>query len=113
MPAKTHKHKLKRVNIGVKKEYIVYKCALSDCSYYVARKLAVGKETICWKCSTVFTMKPRDLDYARPLCINCKGTLRPDIAAHNRRVHNKELFEQVTETPDELLQLLSGLPGLE
>lgn len=50
-----HIHKYQFKIIG--KDYRVFACALPDCTHYLAEELVVGKESICWKCGNVCTVR--------------------------------------------------------
>jgi hypothetical protein len=83
---KKHKvHKLERRILGKKRDYIVYACVLPGCSFYISRDLAKGTLNTCWKCGAQHALVAKDLQYKKPLCSNCRGTLRPDIAEFNKK----------------------------
>lgn len=65
-----HTHRYERVDIGVNKEYIVYRCSLPDCHHYLPETLVVGKKTICWRCGAEFILT-RNLLFKKPHCENC------------------------------------------
>lgn len=65
-------HKYYRVVLGKLKDYIVYKCALPNCSHFVQRELAVNRQSLCWKCERPFILSLRDLTLAKPICKDCK-----------------------------------------
>lgn len=66
-----HSHKVRRRNLGRKKDYIVYACVLPNCSYYVVPDLILGKEVICWSCGKPFIMTYGRL-IAKPTCCTNK-----------------------------------------
>ena len=70
MPSIKHVHKYFKRKMG--KDYVVYACALPDCSHYISADLIVGKKTICWVCGRV-TIVYRDSNgvLARPHCKGC------------------------------------------
>jgi len=65
-----HTHRYERVNIGVEKDYYVYRCTLPDCAHYVPETLVVGKKAICWRCGEEFVLR-KDLLFKKPHCENC------------------------------------------
>lgn len=74
-----HIHKYYRVilkkrskgNVPTGEDYVVYKCGLSGCGHYIARKLAVNRESICWECGEKFTLNLKALRLKKPRCPNC------------------------------------------
>lgn len=66
-----HVHKMKRVDIGKKGSYIVYKCMDPLCSWYQSPELALGKMTICWACGSEMILT-RDRFIAKPTCCTRK-----------------------------------------
>ena len=88
MPAtRRHTHKYHKVNMGHKKPYIVYACALPHCRHYVVQNAAIGKMTICWKCGNEFILN-RNSDgtvNAKPICPECKqGTQKKVVLTQER-----------------------------
>lgn len=65
-----HTHRYERVDIGVSKEYLVYRCTLPDCSHYLPESLVVGKKSICWRCGAEFVIR-KDLLFKKPHCEDC------------------------------------------
>lgn len=69
---KKHKvHKYRKVNIGRKEPYIVYRCMLPDCSHYLPESLIEGKKSICWRCGKEFVMTRAQMDPGityKPVC---------------------------------------------
>lgn len=71
----THEtHKYKRMDIGVNKPYIVYKCVL-NCPHYLIPALVIGRMTVCWRqshgCMKEFELKKSNLK-VKPTCPKCK-----------------------------------------
>lgn len=77
MPSIKHVHKYFRRKMG--KGYIVYACALPDCTHYIREDLVVGKKTVCWVCQRV-TIVYRDSNgiLARPHCKSCTKTKKEE-----------------------------------
>jgi hypothetical protein len=48
MGTKRHVHRYQRDVLG--KSYVIYKCALPDCTHYVPENLVVGRESQCNRC---------------------------------------------------------------
>ena len=63
-----HLHKLKRLKY--KSGNVSFFCIL-DCSYKISQALALGKQTICWRCGKPFTMTEYSLRLAKPHCEAC------------------------------------------
>ena len=80
-------HKYKRVDIGRKNPYIVFRCVLPGCGHYVQEKFIIGREAQCWKCGSVFTIEYKESKLARPHC--------PDPACH--KATYKGRAENLTE----------------
>jgi hypothetical protein len=74
VPSNKHVHKYELGSIGIKGTYFVYACVLPRCTHYIAQRLAVNKETICWRCGDV-TLVPRQRPGKRgikhPICVKC------------------------------------------
>ena len=74
---KKHIHKFKRADIGRKngpndrKKFIVFKCILPDCTYYVEESLAEGKFCICNRCDSLMTLNKAAMMLAKPHCPSC------------------------------------------
>ena len=43
-------HYYRRVRMGKDKKYVVFRCILPNCSHYVPKELAIGRQAVCWKC---------------------------------------------------------------
>lgn len=111
--AKKHTHKYERRKLGKNKDYIVYACVLPDCTHYLERSLAKGMKSICWKCGNVFTMTMRSLTRRKPVCNDCLGTVRPDIAARNSKFKStlNEKIKQIETSNEDLLGFLTTFVG--
>lgn len=66
-----HIHQYKRADIGVSKEYIVYRCVLPDCGHYLVPNLVEGRECLCPRCGDTFIIEKSHLSLANPHCDNC------------------------------------------
>jgi len=71
-----HIHKYRKTDIGAKgREYLVMQCAMPGCGHYLPHlNLAIGRESICWRCEDTFVMDVDHLSQANPHCNNCKRT---------------------------------------
>lgn len=67
----SHIHQYKRIKIGKKKDYVVYRCMRSGCSHYIAAAFIEGKQSVCWSCDSPFTITHKLLRI-KPLCEDCK-----------------------------------------
>lgn len=65
-----HIHKYRRVKIGKKRDYTVYKCAL-NCSHYITPDLIRDRKSICWACGKEFVIQVKHTRQVRPTC-GCK-----------------------------------------
>lgn len=74
-----HIHKYYRVNLGTRKEYLVYRCARPGCTHFVRPQLVVGLQGICWDCSQPFYLTIKNLHQVKTTCNSCRGgTLKTD-----------------------------------
>lgn len=87
-------HKYMRVSLGKKD---VFKCQLPGCTHMLTHpNLALGRESICWRCGETFIIVRNDQFYAKkPKCGECQPI---------------NLTEKFEETP--VAELLSRL-GIE
>ena len=70
MPKKeTHIHKYERAKLG--KKHIVLKCALIGCTHFIAKPLAIGRISQCWRCGEPFALTKASVELVRPHCISC------------------------------------------
>jgi len=77
-----HIHKYLRQTLG-HKGYIIYKCILPNCSHFLAEKLVLGRQAICWRCDNSFIITKF---HKKPHCESCvKG---------NRKEIDNKLLEQ-------------------
>jgi uncharacterized paraquat-inducible protein A len=70
MPEK-HTHQYKRINLGVKKKYNVYKCQKLDCPHYISPIMIAGKLAECPRCGDEFRIEKKHIELAVPHCNNC------------------------------------------
>lgn len=94
-----HVHKYQRRVIG--KDYIVYACALPECTHYISEALVEGKLTICWRCGEMCQMRRdnRGNFKHKPHCIQC---------THLPRNKNLKKKPEVTATATALAAMLAG-----
>jgi hypothetical protein len=116
MPKKyDHIHKLELVALGKDYSYFAYRCVLPKCTYLVNRKLAMGKESQCWKCHETLILSPKFRNTKRPKCDNCRSNSKvsnkpsalPIVLNTSPSLvlggHSKKMDEDIA---DELLDLL-------
>ena len=74
-------HRYIRVNIGSKKEYIVYRCQNFGCNHYIPKKLAPGKLCACNRCGNEMELDSRAMLLEKPHCITCvqSKTAAPEV----------------------------------
>ena len=70
----THIHKYQRTTIGSKGKFIVYRCALPDCSHYIPPELVVGRRSLCNSCANEIIINRDDITIGtiKPICEDCK-----------------------------------------
>jgi len=69
-----HIHKYERVDIGVRKSHIVWRCILKDCTHYLRAPMLIGKSCICWGCGQPMIIKgPVSKLQVRPVCCRKKS----------------------------------------
>lgn len=79
MPKKkssSHVHMYQRKDIGkAPNSYIVYACALPNCTHYIAEQFAMGKQSLCNKCGNEFYLDKYVIQGVRvnPYCPDCRG----------------------------------------
>lgn len=77
-----HIHKYQEVDIGVNKEYLVWKCAHPECpkpGHYLRPMLVENRKSICFKCDKEFVLTKALMSRKKPICPYCKeGVSRPD-----------------------------------
>ena len=76
MNHKIHKYYL--VKLGKKKDYLIYACALDNCSHRLEKALIINKFSICWKCGEEFKMYKSKHDLTRPYCLPCRKPIVHD-----------------------------------
>lgn len=79
-----HLHRYQRVDIGVKKPYMVHRC-VKHCTHYVpllqkdtepfyqnsTKHPIIGKRAECWRCGEEFLIGFLQAKMAKPHCNNC------------------------------------------
>lgn len=72
-----HLHKYKKLNIGKKKDYFVYKCLIPGCNRYIAISQSLNELCECNRCGNPMIIDKRVLAHSGgkpmlyPCCINC------------------------------------------
>jgi len=66
-----HIHKYMRVNLG-KNGYVVFKCMIPGCPHYIRRELAVGRQSICWRCGRPMTLTMANTLLKKPHHLDCR-----------------------------------------
>lgn len=75
---KDHIHKYMRVVIG-KNGFVVMKCMIPGCRHFISRELAVGRESICWKCGAALVLTMENTTAKKPVHDECKRN-REEVA---------------------------------
>lgn len=52
--------------------YIVYKCAIPGCTHYIARELAIGRQSICWGCEQELILDAENTTLKKPRHKQCR-----------------------------------------
>ena len=77
--SKGHIHKYMRVNLGIKKEYPVYRCVRPGCTHYQRASLVMGMQGICWRCARPFVLTIKNIQHVKTTCNACSGgTIKTD-----------------------------------
>jgi hypothetical protein len=73
-------HRYIKVNIGRKKDYIVFRCQNAGCNHYVPRTLAENKVCQCNRCGEVMKLDSRAMLLEKPHCIDCvESRNKPEV----------------------------------
>ena len=74
-----HIHKYKRFKFpnGKKRGY---RCMLPNCPHYIFEAMIVGKQSVCWRCGTTFTIDEVSGKQLKPHC-NCRNAAKDKIFA--------------------------------
>ena len=85
----SHIHRYHKVDIGKRREYFVFACALPDCTHYLhSENQVVGKFSLCWRCGKKFIIAKdvRGRVLKRPHCVSCtrvmRGNKQPKVRIH-------------------------------
>lgn len=84
-----HIHQYSRVDIGKKKEFLVYKCKLPNCPHYLPPELVVGKVSVCPFCDLPFVVQQSDLRLVTPHCETCIDEVAQANSLKARRNQDK------------------------
>jgi len=66
---KEHTHKFRRHTYETGSK--IYFCTLPKCNKKIKVGLALGKESICWRCGKEFVMNEYSVRLAKPHCEDC------------------------------------------
>lgn len=94
-PKKEHTHKFKRHTYETGNK--IFFCALPKCNKKLKVGLALGKESLCWRCGEVFVMNEYAIRLAKPHCENCHKSKNGD---------NFILPSNQTDMPDKIKETL-------
>jgi len=72
---KQHRHKYKKIDIGTRKPYFVYRCFIDECNHYTTKNFLLNKKVICWNCEQEFVLNPRHFNRVKLVCC-----ARPTVA---------------------------------
>lgn len=72
-------HKLTRITLGRRNDYILYKCTIRGCTHTIQPQLLVGRETLCNECDLpVIIANGKDL-LEKPKCNSCRKRAEVDM----------------------------------
>lgn len=71
-----HIHKYTRVKT---EKSTLMKCAIPGCKHFLARLLAVGRESLCWRCGEAFFLTMENTTLKKPCCDNCRRRNRTEV----------------------------------
>jgi len=74
-----HIHRFTKVNIGKKKDYVVFKCNKPECSYYIPYVLAKNRACECNRCAELMLLDARSMKLKKPHCLNCVERKEKDL----------------------------------
>lgn len=104
MASRNHVHRYILRDIGTKvKSRKVYACSFADCSHYLpSSKLAIGKNSICWKCGGKFVLGYDQIrvETKKPKCPDCRASFKSNLP------HLKKREEEIKKSDDALDLLL-------
>ena len=66
-----HVHKYKRLKIGKKKDFVIFRCFIPGCTHYISEDHIINRDSICWACAKPFTITYK-LIKVKPICQDCK-----------------------------------------
>lgn len=72
-----HIHRYEKTILG-KKNYVVFRCNLPDCSHYLVYKFAIGKKCLCNRCDNEMILDFRAAQFVKPYCVDCVKTKKKD-----------------------------------
>jgi hypothetical protein len=72
-----HVHKYKRMKVGRKKDYFIYRCFVPGCTHYIAAEHIINRESLCWACNSPFVITYK-LIKVKPTCQLCKDKRRSE-----------------------------------
>lgn len=100
-----HTHKFKRLKY--KSGNVIFFCSLPDCTFKTNIALALGKRSICWRCSQPFIMNEYSLRLAKPHCDSCHRPKEsePPIFPENRSLKQGEIPAAQPNLAERLKQL--------
>lgn len=89
-----HVHKYYRTELGktrvVRKDgkrylekkpgYPVFKCALPGCPHFIARELAIGRKSVCWKCNGEMVLNMENTTLKKPTHKECRRGYEEEAA---------------------------------
>lgn len=65
-----HTHQYVRIKIG-KNKRIEFKCSVDGCVHHIRPELAIGRNSICYRCGNTFVLDKANMQLARPHCDVC------------------------------------------
>jgi hypothetical protein len=72
-------HKLTKVTLGRKNDYVLYKCTLKGCTHTIPPQLLIGRETLCNECDLPLTIESSKDLIIKPKCRSCRSRGEVDM----------------------------------
>lgn len=63
-----------------------YRCTDSKCTHVSPKSLLRGKAALCNKCGKEFLLDPESLLYAKPTCMDCRGSKKAKAYQANKSI---------------------------
>lgn len=75
-----HVHKYKRMKVGRKKDFNIFRCFQPGCTHYIAEEHIINRFSACWACDQPFLITYK-LIKVKPICEDCKADRKAELKA--------------------------------